>query len=174
MRRSRPDARPIERESDARGAGGGMREGVWAFEVVRERIAGVGGDGRGALDVVLERAGDREGVDAGVDAALRAGLRAGVGGAVCEVVEVVRDDDAAENVGEAARWECAVEAVDIDGVRCRAANGSREGASSLSRLLALCMALSSFDLSLPPSPNAALSGERSPVPGVASRRFRER
>ena len=165
MRRSRPDARPIERESDARGAGGGMREGDWAFEVVRERIAGVGGDGRGALDVVLERAGDRE----GVDAALRAGLRAGVGGAV-----VVRDDDAAENVGEAARWECAVEAVDIDGVRCRAANGSRERASSLSRLLALCMALSSFDLSLPPSPNAALSGERSPVPGVASRRFRER
>ena len=166
MRRSRPDARPIERESDARGAGGGMREGVWAFEVVRERIAGVGGDGRSALDVVLERAGDRE----GVDAALRAGLRAGVGGAV----EVVRDNDAAENVGEAARWECAVEAVDIDGVRCRAANGSREGASSLSRLLALCMAFSSFDLSLPPSPNAALSGERSPVPGVASRRFRER
>ena len=166
MRRSRPDARPIERESDARGAGGGMRDGDWAFEVVRERIAGVGGDGRGALDVVLERAGDRE----GVDAALRAGLRAGVGGAV----EVVRDDDAAENVGEAARWECAVEAVDIDGVRCRAANGSREGASSLSRLLALCMAFSSFDLSLPPSPNAALSGERSPVPGVASRRFRER
>ena len=85
MRRSRPDARPIERESDARGAGGGMREGVWAFEVVRERIAGVGGDGRGALDVVLERARDRE----CVDAALRAGLRAGVGGAV-EVVRALR------------------------------------------------------------------------------------